>query len=333
MTFGTPTDIHALLGLLGSPAGLVLNSNISNNQVQIVSESPITPGSPSLKAELKRIINHPTQYAELVVARGQSHVLVGAFPPPEDLNIAKVQKIDIDDILAIEAKTPGSGVAVAAHEIEENFQLHKTPKATTVPANKRRTAQAHEQAIKSESAIAEELVGPGQRVAHDLVTTGPGTKVFAIDYSNYYLVVTINASADVLDSRRTRKIVVSSQTISNFTFNSDDVPAPDVAAALATIANVADDVMMNKPSTVLIEGFTDNVGNADVNLLLSKRRAEKVKRTLVSALVDRGKNASTAWKQIQIEGRGKTNFVAPNDTPLHRAQNRRVVITVMRPDL
>jgi outer membrane protein OmpA-like peptidoglycan-associated protein len=70
---------------------------------------------------------------------------------------------------------------------------------------------------------------------------------------------------------------------------------------------------------ILIEGHTDNVGSAASNLTLSDARAAAVKTALVA---DFGITAD----RITTKGLGDTKSVAPNTTPLGRAQNRRVEI-------
>lgn len=66
---------------------------------------------------------------------------------------------------------------------------------------------------------------------------------------------------------------------------------------------------------VIIEGHTDNVGSRAYNIDLSKRRAKAVENYLV------GKGI--AAKRLRSDGFGFDRPVAPNDTPLNRAKNRR----------
>lgn len=72
--------------------------------------------------------------------------------------------------------------------------------------------------------------------------------------------------------------------------------------------------------TVLIEGFTDSVGSAVHNQVLSERRANAVR----SALVDLGMKP----ERIAIRGYGEDLPVAANDTAAHRQLNRRVEIVI-----
>jgi outer membrane protein OmpA-like peptidoglycan-associated protein len=348
VTFGTLADVNALLGLLGPRAGLTLALNAAINQVQINAVLPAAPPSPTLRARLQAIINHATQHAEVIVARGQPQVFVGAFPQPSDMTVTRVQQVDIDDVLAIEAGAPGNGVAFAMHEIEENFRAHGV-----VPvAGTDRFAAAHRLAeTQAENPVAAELVGPGRRVAFVQV---PGTIVPTLtlplpfgapplvipgsispvanttatffDYENYYLGVSRLRTAatqdtTVTNAQRFAKFTVSARTIDNFVSGSNAIPA----AGAALIAAAAADVAANPTSTVLVQGFTDNVGGAAGNRTRSQQRADAVSAQL--------QVAGVGQLRIHAEGLGAVNFVAPNATAPDRARNRRVVITVTRPQL
>ena len=71
---------------------------------------------------------------------------------------------------------------------------------------------------------------------------------------------------------------------------------------------------------VMIEGYTDSVGSDSMNVALSARRAEAVKGALVGMGVDRA--------QIEAQGFGESNPVAPNDNSGGRQANRRVEIVL-----
>ena len=68
-------------------------------------------------------------------------------------------------------------------------------------------------------------------------------------------------------------------------------------------------------------GHTDNVGDADANLMLSLRRAEAV----VEALVARGVPRTS----LIAEGYGSSRPIASNATREGRALNRRVEISLL----
>lgn len=69
---------------------------------------------------------------------------------------------------------------------------------------------------------------------------------------------------------------------------------------------------------VLVEGFTDNVGSDEMNLELSRRRAESFAGAL--------QEAGVPPARIEVRAHGEELPVASNDTPAGRQQNRRVEI-------
>lgn len=93
-----------------------------------------------------------------------------------------------------------------------------------------------------------------------------------------------------------------------------DVVKPESYGTLNDIAKILNEVPDVK---VKIVGHTDADGDAAKNLDLSKRRAIAVKNELVKTF---GVDAS----RLETDGKGKTEPVAPNDTPANKAQNRRV---------
>jgi hypothetical protein len=71
------------------------------------------------------------------------------------------------------------------------------------------------------------------------------------------------------------------------------------------------------PQAVIIEGHTDNVGGAEFNLDLSRKRADAVKRWLAD-------REGVSEVRLATVGYGLTRPVADNGTEDGRAQNRRV---------
>lgn len=80
-------------------------------------------------------------------------------------------------------------------------------------------------------------------------------------------------------------------------------------------------LLKKKPSYILfIDGHTDNVGNAESNLKLSRDRAESVKKYIT----EKGINGS----RITAMGFGMTRPLLPNSTPEGRKKNRRVELQI-----
>lgn len=73
---------------------------------------------------------------------------------------------------------------------------------------------------------------------------------------------------------------------------------------------------------LLITGHTDSDGADALNQKLSVRRAEIAKNLLVAD--------GFAASQIETEGKGETEPIAPNDTPENKGKNRRATIRLKK---
>ncbi len=87
--------------------------------------------------------------------------------------------------------------------------------------------------------------------------------------------------------------------------------------------NEAASVMKNYEGySYKIQGHTDNRGNENFNIRLSKKRADAVKAYLVSQGIDAG--------ILSTEGFGSAQPISSNDTREGRVQNRRVVFEIIK---
>ena len=93
-----------------------------------------------------------------------------------------------------------------------------------------------------------------------------------------------------------------------------DVVKPESYGTLKEIATILNEVPDVK---VKIVGHTDSDGDDAKNMDLSKRRAASVKAELA-------KNFGVNADRIVTDGMGESQAVAPNDTPVNKALNRRV---------
>lgn len=76
----------------------------------------------------------------------------------------------------------------------------------------------------------------------------------------------------------------------------------------------------NPETNVQIFGFTDNTGSYAVNERVANGRADAVRTYLI--------NSGVASQRITAKGEPMTDYVASNDTPEGRAQNRRVEVYI-----
>jgi outer membrane protein OmpA-like peptidoglycan-associated protein len=127
------------------------------------------------------------------------------------------------------------------------------------------------------------------------------------------LAATQQQLADLQAKKTDRGLVV---TLGDVLFDTGQASLkPGADLVLGRLANF----LMNNPQTkIIIEGHTDSRGTDEYNEQLSERRA----RSVASALVSRGVTNDS----FTTVGRGKDFPVASNDTPEGRQQNRRVEI-------
>ncbi len=78
---------------------------------------------------------------------------------------------------------------------------------------------------------------------------------------------------------------------------------------------------LGRADHVMITGYTDNVGEAAANSVLSLRRAEAVRDELISL--------GAEPQKFQVAGEGEANPIADNSTDEGRAKNRRVDVAVV----
>jgi outer membrane protein OmpA-like peptidoglycan-associated protein/uncharacterized protein YidB (DUF937 family) len=106
-----------------------------------------------------------------------------------------------------------------------------------------------------------------------------------------------------------------------FSFASDSAEVPEAMAPFLKTA--AADLKQLKAGHVLeIAGYTDNTGDAALNLALSQRRAEAVREALIKYGVDPD--------MLVAKGYGEANPVASNDTAEGRLKNRRIEYHVVK---
>ena len=121
--------------------------------------------------------------------------------------------------------------------------------------------------------------------------------------------------ADLQAKQTDRGIVI---TLSDVLFNVDRAELS--AEGMRTAQKLADVLLQEPQSVVLIEGFTDSTGTSSHNLELSQRRAESVRNALIGLGVKSDK--------VATRGYGEAYPVASNGDAGSRQLNRRVEIVL-----
>jgi OOP family OmpA-OmpF porin len=123
------------------------------------------------------------------------------------------------------------------------------------------------------------------------------------------------AQAPAVQAPTATKIVLNADTFFDF---DKSVIKPEGRRILD---QVAQKVQTMNLETLIATGYTDSIGTEAYNLKLSQRRANAVKKYLVSRGVDAN--------HIYAEGKGESNPIASNKTREGRAHNRRVEIEIV----
>lgn len=127
-------------------------------------------------------------------------------------------------------------------------------------------------------------------------------------------------AVSVAATERSRKASASTEqaleSLAGFSTGTAKIPA----TAMPKIDALATALKNNPEQHVMIEGHTDNVGSPDYNDGLAMKRAEVVRKALVSRGIDPGR--------IALRSHGELNPLANNDTGLGRWENRSAQVIV-----
>lgn len=104
--------------------------------------------------------------------------------------------------------------------------------------------------------------------------------------------------------------------------NFDSGSAAITAESQVEVVNLAAILKAYTGVNIIIEGYTDNTGDANANNQLSLMRAQSVKARLVAEGISEDR--------IKTEGYGSTNPVGNNDTEEGRSANRRIEVRVIK---
>jgi outer membrane protein OmpA-like peptidoglycan-associated protein len=119
-------------------------------------------------------------------------------------------------------------------------------------------------------------------------------------------------------SKTATKVVASGEWRINFDVGRASI-RPEGKDVLEQIYNL---LLQAENSKLELVGHTDNTGGQDNNYSLSTARAEAVKSYLISRGIAPGRFQ-------KIDGKGQDQPVSDNNSAAGRAQNRRVVVSIL----
>ncbi len=149
-------------------------------------------------------------------------------------------------------------------------------------------------------AIAKEVVQPVQKVQAATKKLKP----------------TVSKVTEKIETCQKRLTEIMSSSHIRFRYNKSLIKA----TSLGLLDKISDIINSCKPLKIEIGGHTDSDGSASYNQKLSAKRAQSVKKYLVS----RGVEAN----RLSTKGYGETKPIASNKTEAGKKQNRRIEITL-----
>ncbi|MCO6515826.1 MAG: OmpA family protein [Snodgrassella sp.] len=157
-----------------------------------------------------------------------------------------------------------------------------------------------------------------QQTLQDYMTFGEPSKMGFGLYHTTQLLPVINKDINTFQLEKQKKQIISLDTTALFDVGQSKLKTD----AKLVLQGVLTWVQANPNKRVLIDGHTDNTGNAASNKTLSFNRAEAVREWLI--------NASTFPEDhFTVQGYGDSKPIASNDDPQGRSKNRRVEITLV----
>jgi outer membrane protein OmpA-like peptidoglycan-associated protein len=122
----------------------------------------------------------------------------------------------------------------------------------------------------------------------------------------------------VIETRRTPEgmVMILPDSVFRFAFDTAEL-TPKNRELLSRIAGI---LLVSKGYGLSVYGYTDDIGTAEYNQLLSVRRAKAVEEYLVQSGIP--------TSIINVKGYGKTSPIVPSTTAAARAKNRRVEIAL-----
>jgi outer membrane protein OmpA-like peptidoglycan-associated protein len=209
-------------------------------------------------------------------------------------------------------------VEIARAEADTSFAEDQRAALSAQRDKARLDARTHEADVAEGKVATARAEGAEQKMAADQARNEAGAANLAAANSEQQS-AELQRQIDVLQAKPTDRGLVL--TLGDVLFASGK--ANLLSGASGNLDKLAAFLNKYPDRTVVIEGYTDNVGSEDYNQGLSERRAESVK----SYLAGQGIGAL----RLAALGKGESGAVADNSSATGRQQNRRVEVVISNP--
>jgi OOP family OmpA-OmpF porin len=162
----------------------------------------------------------------------------------------------------------------------------------------------------------------GEKLLADMAALNECSQVVSFDafYENPVwgqgVLFVVDSTVEVETITERRVVGVEVRDI-NFTHDQVEIQAGDHS----NLKQVAEFLDKNPKAYAVLAGYTDNAGDPEYNLKLSRMRAQSAKNYILQ-------QSRINPDRVVLLAYGATNFIADNDTPEGRAKNRRVEVAI-----
>jgi len=209
-------------------------------------------------------------------------------------------------------------VEIARAEAETSLAEDQRAALSAQRETARLDARTHEADAAEGKVAAARAEGAEQKVAADEARNEAGAANLAAANSEQQA-AELRRQIDALQAKPTDRGLVL--TLGDVLFASGK--ADLLSGATGNLDRLAAFLNKYPDRTVVIEGYTDNVGSEQYNQGLSERRAESVKSYLA------GQGIGSV--RLSALGKGESGAVADNSSAAGRQQNRRVEVVISNP--
>lgn len=271
--------------------------------------APVQPaGSAAVRARLTQLQSNPELASRATPAIKEAEAAVSAAEMPEkDEVLASHRVVMADRKVAI-----AEAGAEARFAEDERKTLSEQRERSRLESRTREADAAHAVAVAAKADSAE------QKTAADDARAA-ATAAQEATRNAEQQAAALQRQLDEMNAKPTDRGLVL--TLGDVLFNTGRA---DLKTAASGNLNKLVAFLNEYPTrSVMIEGFTDDVGSEDSNQGLSQRRADSVKSYLT------GQGVSSA--RLTSIGKGESSPVAGNDSETGRQLNRRVEVIINNP--
>lgn len=289
------------------------NSEGYGDILMVYDESPVQVEKKTTQEEVERLTSADTATQELLVAKSDKVPIQTTAEGPMDPKGTTKENAVIPDTQQTEGKVKGGPLRSKTESEGQIFQLKALDGNTLTEID-------YEVSLFDSSGETYQKVS-SEDFQHTSIDTASVKKITLTSAGYLPVTLTVGQVAGLSDPvLMTPASKGVSMVLDQVLFKRGTAELLD-GNSMGIISSLADFLIDNPTIKILLEGHTDNLGNAQLNKELSLKRASAIRKYLV----DKG----VAFERMRIAGWGGTKPLASNKNEEGRIRNRRVEMEIL----